>query len=231
MHYSPVFIKIRAIALSSISVLDLLWIVVLCIVSFFQWAVLEVSERSLILVMLVTHSATAITLLILLIIHFRPWLDAARMMFLLIAQFGDYGNTLSGFFLICLNRVTYQEGVCTFVIAFILIGSWITPFLLVIYVFGLALMVWRHQAMTLKSLNVVDQENVLEPQEAKADLIPQTPLHVALAYRGSDSDRDSDSFENSRYSHLTKVSSTVEFHERVPVNMARLSKPPPVFRF
>ncbi|KAG5727625.1 hypothetical protein E4T56_gene12310 [Termitomyces sp. T112] len=228
MQYSPIFIKTRVIALSSISLLDFLWAVISCIVLFSQWTALDASERSLILVMLITHSVTVVVLLLLLILHFRPWLDAARMMFLLTIQFGMAGVFVHYYpSFQCLNQVTRQEGICTFIIALILVGSWITPILFVIYVFGLALMIWRNRAMTSES---VDQESVLEPQKAEADPVQDISLHATLAQRASDSNHDSESLENNRYSYSMKFG-LVESYDRVPIIAARLSKPPPVFLF
>jgi hypothetical protein len=86
MDYSPAFLKIRAIGLGLISFLSLLAIILFCIQIFAQWDTTVSSERYMIILMLLTHTVTVIMLPILILVSFRPWLDAIRFLFLLVVH-------------------------------------------------------------------------------------------------------------------------------------------------
>ncbi|KAF8078058.1 hypothetical protein FPV67DRAFT_1463951 [Lyophyllum atratum] len=215
MQFSTVFLKARAIALGCLSLACLLWAILLCIVLFSQWEVLDVSERSLILIMLVTHTISAVMLLILLIVAFRPWLDAARIMFLLMVHIGTAGAFAYWYPRFkCVSQDPDQEGVCKLIIAYILIASWLIPVLFLVYGSGLALMVWRRRISASKSLIVADEENIF-------------PRHT------SNLEHLSNVSGSSRYSQSTRKSSYLEGNhpESVKVVPARLSKPLPAFHY
>lgn len=99
------------------------------------------AQRNYILVMLLSHSAGAIVLLILLIIPFRPWLDGARVMFVLFCELGTaaaFSISYSG--LVC-NPPDARQ--CKIITQHVLIVSWIVPFLLLLYVLTLWIFVWK----------------------------------------------------------------------------------------
>jgi len=139
MYSSPAFLRIRAIAFSLIIGINLLWISLLCTYVYLEWDAADTAERPIIAVMLLTDTLTVIMLLILLILPFRPWLDGARFLFLLIAHIG-----IAGAFAFwnprfqCPTSSADSEGVCRLLNVYILIASWVIPVFLVAYVSGLA---------------------------------------------------------------------------------------------
>ncbi|KAF5381092.1 hypothetical protein D9615_003861 [Tricholomella constricta] len=231
MQYPSVFVKIRATALGCLSLAGVLWAILLCIVLFSQWEVLDISERTLVLLMLVTHTISAVVLLILLIVVFRPWLDAARIMLLLMAHIGIAGAFAYWYpNFKCVTQDPAQEAVCKLIIAYILIASWIVPFLFVVYGSGLALMVWRRRITSSKSLIPVDDE---EKTLGRRNMKEKTPSKPKFAHRISNLEHFSNLSGSSRYSQSTKRSSLVEKSnsESVKIVAARLSKPLPTFHF
>ncbi|KAJ7470653.1 regulator of Vps4 activity in the MVB pathway-domain-containing protein [Mycena latifolia] len=90
--------------------------------------------------MLLTDTLTLIMLLVLLILEFRAWLDAARMLFLMLAHIGiaaAFAFWNPSFH--CPTSTPDSEGVCRLLNLYILVASWIIPVLLIIYAAGLAL--------------------------------------------------------------------------------------------
>ncbi|KAF9069866.1 hypothetical protein BDP27DRAFT_1324733 [Rhodocollybia butyracea] len=152
MEYSAVFLKARAITFSLISLISFLWVVVLCVDIFIQWNALGASEKSFLSVMLLSNTLTLVLLLVLLILPFRPWLDGARLMLLLITHIG----IASGFVLwnskfTCPTKTADQEGVCRLLNMYILIANWVIPALLVGYALGLGLMIYRRRKIMAAS--------------------------------------------------------------------------------
>jgi len=166
MEISPVFQRARAIAFSCISFTSLLWIILLCLEIFWHWDLSDHSERSLILVMLLTNTTTVIMLPVLILLPFRPWLDAVRFMFLLVAHIGTaavfaYWNPKFG----CPTQIPDQEGLCKLLHMYILIGSWVNPALLMAYAFGLALMVYRRSRQD--TIMVQSKTNLKNDEESR----------------------------------------------------------------
>ncbi|KAJ6547449.1 hypothetical protein B0H19DRAFT_1165650 [Mycena capillaripes] len=144
MISSPSFLRARALGFSLIILTSLVWIVLLCVYMFFEWDTSDTAERPIIAVMLLTNTLTLIMLLILLILPFREWLDAARFLFLVLAHFG-----VAGTFAFwkpkfhCPTSTPDSEGVCHLLNLYILVASWIIPVLLIIYVSGLSFAMMR----------------------------------------------------------------------------------------
>jgi hypothetical protein len=149
MHYSPTFLKFRAIAFFSITIISIIWIVLLCFELFWRWDITDKPERSLILVIIVANAITVILLPILMLLQFRPWLDAARVMSLLIAHTGTAVMfTIWNPKFQCLHQIADEEGVCRMINMFILIGAWVHTVLLFSYASGLFVMVRRRSQQT-----------------------------------------------------------------------------------
>jgi len=174
MENFPVFQRARVIAFFCISFISLLWIVLLCLEIFWQWELSDRSERSLILLMLLTNTITVIMLPVLVLLPFRPWLDAARFMFLLVAHICTatafaYWNPKFD----CPAQTANQEGLCKLLNMYILICSWVIPVLLIAYAFGLILMVYRR---SLDDTIVVQCKTTLrndeESQASRQTILP-----------------------------------------------------------
>ncbi|KAJ7063189.1 hypothetical protein C8F01DRAFT_1131881 [Mycena amicta] len=137
MPFPPLFMRLRAIAFCLICILCFVWVSLLATYLFLNWDTTD--SLSLLSVMLCIDAATPIVLLILLILPFRPWLDAARLLLLALAQFGIAG-VFSHWFprLQCPNPTADGQAVCHLVNLGILLASWVVPALLVTYAGGLA---------------------------------------------------------------------------------------------
>ncbi|KAJ7156093.1 regulator of Vps4 activity in the MVB pathway-domain-containing protein [Mycena crocata] len=216
MVSSPFFLKIRAIAFSLILFISLLWIVLLSVYLYFEWDTTDAAERPIIAVMLVTNTLTMIMLLILLILPFRPWLDAARFLSLLLAHIG-----IAGAFAFwnpqfhCPTTTPDAEGVCRLLNLYILVASWVIPVLLVIYAAGLTLAMVRSSR----------RQNVLPPTDRESILPMMRPYgdsrvlsYSFRAEKATMSDRGSASDDKRK--HISGVSSRTS---------GSLTKPPPAF--
>ncbi|KAF8969988.1 hypothetical protein BDZ97DRAFT_1793754 [Flammula alnicola] len=140
------FLRLRSIAFSCIIFLSFLWIILICVVVFAQWDLLNHVERALILIMLFIDTVTVIMLPILLLHPFRPWLDAARILFLILAHCGIallFALKSPSFKCFSPNIDLDQGAVCTTIVVFANIFSWAIPVLVIGYGSGLAVLVRR----------------------------------------------------------------------------------------
>lgn len=160
MDYSPAFLKIRAIGLGLILFLSLLAVILFCIQIFVQWDTTVSSERYMIILMLLTHTVTAIMLPILILVSFRPWLDAIRFLFLLVIHIST-DTTFTYWFprYACPANAT-QRKQCRLFNIYILVLSWIVTAHLIIYVIGLSVFVYRTRASAdnLSGAEMIDEE-------------------------------------------------------------------------
>ncbi|PPQ86891.1 hypothetical protein CVT25_012610 [Psilocybe cyanescens] len=123
-----------------------------------------ISFSSLLLIMLLINSTTVIMLPILLIQDFRPWLDGARSLFLVLCHFG-----IAMFFAVkrpsfqCIYPVPDQEAVCSLIILYVSVTSWFIPVLVLGYSCGLAYLVYR-----VARVQVTTTPNDIEKQEVNA---------------------------------------------------------------
>jgi len=189
MTSSPLFLKARAIAFSLIMLTSLVWIVLLCVYMYVGWDTLsDTAERPIIAVMLLTDTLTVIMLLILLILPFREWLDAARFLFLMLAHIG-----IAGTFAYwnpkfhCPTSTPDSEGVCRLLNLYILIASWVIPVLLILYASGLAFAMIRSSRPSIPP--VLERESILPMMRPVLDsnsriLSYSSPTGKAL-HRGS----------------------------------------------
>lgn len=151
------FLLIRTIAFSLIMFLCFLWIILLTVVLFAQWDVMNRTERSLIFVILAVDSMTIIILPILLLRPFRPWLDAARFCFLIILHTGVTGLfTYKSHEFQCSSA--QSVAICNFIVMYIIVASWLLTACIIGYACGLAVLFWRLSRAPLAPL--VDPESL-----------------------------------------------------------------------
>ncbi|KAJ3880989.1 hypothetical protein F5051DRAFT_139818 [Lentinula edodes] len=169
MEYSSVFLKARAITFSLISLISFIWVVVLCVDLFIQWSALGTSEKSFLAIMLVSNTLTLVLLLVLLILPFRPWLDGARLMLLLITHVG-----IASSFVVwnakftCPTKTADEEGVCRLLNIYILIANWIIPAALVVYALGLAVMLYKRRKLRAASSDLESSK----PRQSRQSILP-----------------------------------------------------------
>lgn len=241
MDESPLFLRLRTIALCCVNFVSFIWIVLDSVIIFLQWGPMERSERALISVMLIANVITLLTLLVLLLVEFRVWLDVARVCLLLIAQMGTAGAFAfwrPRFY--CENKSGDQQGICDIIALHILITSWIIPVLLLIYLTGLAIRVYRRRPVVGLSTDrskLGSEGTLASPtymHSARPSLLPimnvsQTPIslkfppEVHSKPRQSISTRRSAISVSSRYSSLPTTPTSG--------NPARLSKRSPLADF
>ncbi|KAJ4488066.1 hypothetical protein J3R30DRAFT_3433070 [Lentinula aciculospora] len=182
MDYSPVFLKARAIIFSLISLISFIWVVVLCVDLFIQWSVLGTSERAFLAVMLLSNTLTLVVLLVLLILPFRPWLDGARLMLLLVAHIG----IASGFVVwntkfTCPTETVDEEGVCRLLNMYILIANWIIPAALVIYALGLAVMLYKRRKLRTAAPDLESSKSRQSQQSILPIMKPEDFTHPGMS--------------------------------------------------
>ncbi|KAI0277677.1 hypothetical protein BGY98DRAFT_978166 [Russula aff. rugulosa BPL654] len=157
MH-SPLFLKLRLIGFSLTTLVCLILVILLSCMLFLRWDVSSLSERSFLFLFLGVDSFTVIMLPILLLVKFRIWLDAARLLLLLLCHIG-----IASSFVICNPTIPCPDDtpdsshVCQLLNIYIIMASWVPPLLLIIYGIGLATYAWRY-ATKPKQLLVDDLE-------------------------------------------------------------------------
>jgi len=143
---SPLFLKMRACAFGIISLLSFTWITLLCVVAYTRFTLSSRPEQTFIVVLLIINLLTVILLPVMLILRFRSWLDAVRMLSLLICHIGIAATyTVWVPKMPCSSSNGDEAGVCELVNTYTLIGTWVIPTLLIVYCCCLALMVYRRR--------------------------------------------------------------------------------------
>jgi len=144
---SPLFLKLRGWAFGIISLLSLTWIILLSVVAYTRFSLTSRPAQTFIIVLLLVNLLTVILLPVMLLLRFRSWLDAVRLLILLTCHIGiaaTYSVWVPN--LQCSSSNGDEEGVCELVDMYMLIGTWIIPALLIVYSCCLALMVHRRRS-------------------------------------------------------------------------------------
>ncbi|KAF5358172.1 hypothetical protein D9756_001854 [Leucocoprinus leucothites] len=223
------------------------------IASFKMWLLMDIRLfiGALISVMLIANVITLLTLLVLLLVEFRVWLDVAREQ-RVHSHFGGHGfiartnvretaTSVPALKAEMLPREAGdQQGICDIIALHILITSWIIPVLLLIYLTGLAIRVYRRRPVVGLSTDrskLGSEGTLASPtymHSARPSLLPimnvsQTPIslkfppEVHSKPRQSISTRRSAISVSSRYSSLPTTPTSG--------NPARLSKRSPLADF
>jgi len=170
---SLLFLKLRTWAFGIISLLSLAWIVLLSVVAYTRFTLTSRPEQTFIIVLLLINLLTVILLPAMLLLRFRSWLDAVRMLTLLTCHLGiavAYVVWVPN--LQCSSSNGDEEGVCELVNMYMLIGTWIIPVLLIAYSCCLALMVYRRRrrlaAEDLGSKKTVSSPSLVSDSQTSA---------------------------------------------------------------
>ncbi|KAI0807408.1 hypothetical protein C8Q74DRAFT_1227490 [Fomes fomentarius] len=140
MAYSRGFNIVRTWILVIATVLSLVWTALLSAEIFVLYDRSDRAQRNLVGVMIFVNAVTATMPLVLLILEFRPYLDGARLAFLLTAHFGAaLLFTLFNPTFMCPTESS-QRTICRNVNLAITVCSWILPALLAFYAAFLAVM-------------------------------------------------------------------------------------------
>ncbi|KAJ6596780.1 hypothetical protein DFH09DRAFT_1132699 [Mycena vulgaris] len=210
---SPLFLKTRAIAFCLIIFFSLLWFTLLCVFLFYEWDTSDPAEHPIVAVMLLTDAFTLILLLILLILPFRPWLDAARFLFLMLAHTGIAGAfTFWNPSFRCPASTPDSEGVCRLLNLYILVASWVIPVLLIMYATGLAVAMVHSSPQN--NAPILERESILPMMRPALDGASR-----ALSY----SSEKAPSTSEEQRKHISGLSSRTN---SVPSSLTKL---PPAF--
>ncbi|KAF8921393.1 hypothetical protein CPB85DRAFT_325702 [Mucidula mucida] len=195
-QYSPVFLSTRSIAFALISFISLLCIVILCVQIFLEWDIMPKFERSLhfapllhphptsspdslVVVMLMIHATTIIMLPVLIIVQFRPWLDALRLSLLLVLHLGT-GALFTHWFRRFQSSCPKLKEQCILFNIYVLSGSWIVSTLLIVYAAGLALLVYRRARMPADSSDEASTSTVVKHGSILPVMAPPLPSPLPL---------------------------------------------------
>ncbi|EMD38439.1 hypothetical protein CERSUDRAFT_64702 [Gelatoporia subvermispora B] len=133
------------VAFALIILVSLVWITLLSVEISVRWDISDPSQRSLVGVLIIVNSITTIMLPSLVIAEFRIWLDAARLLFLLLIHIGTaalYSSWNAGFR--CPDQNLDAQGVCRLIDMYILIGTWVIPAMLLAYSSWSALVYYKY---------------------------------------------------------------------------------------
>jgi len=118
----------------------------LCVVAYTRFSLSSQPEQTFIVVLLLINLLTVVLLPVMLLLRFRAWLDAVRMLSLLTCHIGiAVAYTIWVPNMPCSSSNGDETGVCELVNTYTLIGTWIIPVLLIVYCCCLALMVYRRK--------------------------------------------------------------------------------------
>jgi hypothetical protein len=160
--YPPLFIRCRNIAFGFITFLNLLWIALLCLVAFYHWTLSSRPEKSLLTLLLCIDIITVLFLPVLILREFRPWLDAARFLFLITSHIGGAFAFTYWFPRLPCIGTTDQQGSCELFKIYILVAAWVTPALLLIYMACLGYMVYYRRSRGLDVENQPEMKEVVD---------------------------------------------------------------------
>jgi len=149
MEPSRVFLKVRTVAFSCIGITSFAWVVLLCVEAVYRWDESPTSERAIVVLQLLANALTVTLLLILVLLPFRLWLDAARLLFLIILHGGlAVAFTYINMQLECPNQTADHNGVCKLVNMYMLLASWVIPGFLLAYTTWFLFAIYRHWQIT-----------------------------------------------------------------------------------
>ncbi|CAL1704940.1 unnamed protein product [Somion occarium] len=224
----PIFLKLRTIAFSCIIFISFVWVILFFVELYVRWDVSQTTQRNLVLILSVVNAITTIMLLVLIILPFRIWLDAARLLFLLIAHIGP----AAGFTVYiakepCPEDNPDEEGVCNVINTYIAIASWVVPLCLVVYAICLASAVYRRRnfipekGTSEKTLIQDEEKNITPRQSALPMMLPPPPSPFPFTDR-----RSTSSHRTSTQASTSDASSRMSRTSR-PVSQRHISFPVP----
>ncbi|KAI9510224.1 hypothetical protein F5148DRAFT_614004 [Russula earlei] len=159
------FLKLRLAAFSLTTFICLIWVILLSCVLFLRWEVSSQPERSFLFIFLGIDALTVIMLPILLIVKFRTWLDGARLLLLLTCHIGMATSFVFWISTIpCPDDAPDDRGVCQLLNVYIMIASWVPPFLLILYGAGLAIYAWRYASKPWRPLSIDEEAEGVQPR-------------------------------------------------------------------
>jgi len=181
---SPLFLKLRACAFGIISLLSFTWITLLCVVAYTRFTLSSRPEQTFIVILLLINLLTVILLPIMLILRFRSWLDAVRMLSLLVCHIGIAATyTVWVPKMPCSSSNEDEAGVCELVNVYTLIATWIIPVLLIVYCCCLALMVDRRKRRLAVEASLQSKQTASSPSLVSDSQPSIATLHSDMTHK------------------------------------------------
>jgi len=192
MEHSPLFLKLRLAMFSLTTLICFIWVILLSCVLFLRWQVSSLPERSFLFIFLGIDTLTVTMLPVLLLVKFRTWLDAARLLLLLVCHIGiaasfviwyptipcpndsEFSCYPGGIFLLTDVQAPDDRGVCQLINVYIIMASWVPPLLLILYGVGLATYTWRYASRPQGPLLADEEIRRVQPNSRDEGYEPVT---------------------------------------------------------
>ncbi|KAI9065103.1 hypothetical protein FKP32DRAFT_1568428 [Trametes sanguinea] len=197
MEFGPGFFKVRTGIFLIMTFISVVFAAALSVEVFLTDGKADPSQRNFVGVFIFADALTAILMPALLIVQFRPWLDAARLLFLLLTHFGTaILFTVWNPSFRCTADTYAELKQCQSVNTAILVCGWVLPAMLIWYSAFLAVMYyWRkdHPAPEPIEKRLSDlpmmlpsrRPSIRRPSMARSFATPATPTLGADSGSGS----------------------------------------------
>jgi len=184
MESFPLFFKIRAATFICVMLFSFLWLVLLCVEMFARWGVSDRISQSLMILFVVTNTTTLLMLPMLILVHFRIWLDTARLLLLFVLQ---VGSATAGTFWSpkakCPDQTPDDIGVCQLIGVYTLIACWTIPAILVFYSTYFAIVVYLQSRIPVVAEPKPQKHRPRDPEIGSADSLPWAEARIPEAAR------------------------------------------------
>lgn len=191
------FFLVRTVSFACIIILAFVWLVLLSVEVFVRWNISDTILRSLMTFLILINGITIFVPPVLLILEFRVWLDAARLLLLLVLQIG--AATVFTYFnpkILCPSQTPDDIAVCELLDTYTVVASWVIPVVLTLYTSYFGIMVYLQSRIPV----VVEPTKSDDYFKGRPSILPLMDPEIAewRPSRVSNSSSDSDSGPKSR---------------------------------
>ncbi|KAI6008067.1 hypothetical protein EDC04DRAFT_3146480 [Pisolithus marmoratus] len=168
MDSFPIFFTVRAIAFNCIVFMALIWLILVSVEIFTRWSISDNTSQSLMFLLILTNATTIFIPPVLLILEFRIWLDAARLLLIFVLQTGAalavacWSPQIQ-----CPDQTSDDVGVCKLLNAYTVMACWVIPAISLLYGVYFAVVVYMQSRIPA----AVDSSNIVPPS-AKPSVLP-----------------------------------------------------------
>ncbi|KAI6144652.1 hypothetical protein BKA82DRAFT_144825 [Pisolithus tinctorius] len=164
----PMFFTVRAITFTCIVFLALVWLILVSVEMFARWNISDTTSQSLMFVLILTNAVTIFIPPVLLILEFRIWLDAARLLLIFVLQTGAaIAFTCWSPQIQCPDQTADDMGVCKLLNAYTVMACWVIPTISLFYIVYFVIVVYMQSRMP----DTVDSPIVV-PSSAQPSVLP-----------------------------------------------------------
>ncbi|KAF9053204.1 regulator of Vps4 activity in the MVB pathway-domain-containing protein [Panaeolus papilionaceus] len=176
---APRFMRARTLAFSLIAFFAFLWIVIISVMLFAQWDSVDRHQRPFMVMLLLLDSVTLVMIPILIIQDFRPWLDAARFLFLILLHGGlaiTFAVQSKGFACPPVASSVDQQAICDLMILALQVMNWVIPVLALIYASVITLYLYKPERFmsnlrpSIQKLGQIQAKNDAQANITRADI-------------------------------------------------------------